>query len=332
MEGWGLEEGREFVEPVNACAEVEGAGEPAEEECGFPRALRLGEPGGAEDCDQRGERDPRGPGVGEGGDGREEEGCGGDAGKSAEDFFEGGHGQVSRGENLTLGAPEGEVGSGALCGCLCSVRGQVVRMRRVVQFFEVSDTVMVWGCHDAGIRTWMHSTALRTERGWWVLDPIYGAGLGWSEVSERIEAGGGVCGYVLTNGNHERDVLAMRAEWVGEVFAHREAVLELGEVVDSILEVGRVLLGGYEVWELFGAGRGEVALVRPGVSAHFGDGLLNLRETGFAFLPDKYCVDAAGLRRSVERLRGCGARLATFAHGDPLWADVGGLVRGLGEE
>ena len=199
------------------------------------------------------------------------------------------------------------------------------------RFFDVSAEVRVWGCYDASIRTWMHSTGLRAETGgrWWILDPIFLEGGEWEEWMERVAGDGGVCGYVLTNGNHERGLADWRKHFEGRVFAHREAVNDLGVGIDEALEEGSVLAGGYEVVGMRGGGVGEVALYREGVSIHFGDGLLNLEETGFAFLPEKYCADASELRCSVSGLAECSANVATFAHGSPLWGDVGQRIRAL---
>jgi hypothetical protein len=208
--------------------------------------------------------------------------------------------------------------------------GQGFEMKLGERFFDVSGEIRVWGRYEASIRTWMHSTALRVESGgWWILDPIVLAGAEWREWMEALTVDGGVRGYVITNGNHERDLGRWRQRFEAAVFAHREAASELGCGVDEALEVGRVLAGGYEVVGMRGGGAGEVALLREGVSVHFGDGLLNLEETGFAFLPEKYCSDASELRRSVSRLSGCSANVATFAHGSPLWGDVGQRMRVL---
>jgi hypothetical protein len=207
---------------------------------------------------------------------------------------------------------------------------RVFDMKMGERFFDVSGEIRVWGRYDGLIRTWMHSTALRVESGgWWILDPIVLAGAEWREWMEALTVDGGVRGYVITNGNHERDLGRWRQRFEAAVFAHREAANDLGFGVDEALEVGRVLAGGSEVVGMRGGGPGEVALLREGVSVHFGDGLLNLEETGFAFLPEKYCSDASELRRSVSRLAGCSANVATFAHGSPLWGDVGQRMRVL---
>lgn len=208
--------------------------------------------------------------------------------------------------------------------------GQGFEMKLGERFFDVSGEIRVWGRYEAPIRTWMHSTALRVESGgWWILDPIVLAGAEWREWMEALTVDGGVRGYVITNGNHERDLGRWRQRFEAAVLAHREAASELGCGVDEALEVGRVLAGGYEVVGMRGGGAGEVALLREGVSVHFGDGLLNLEETGFAFLPEKYCSDASELRRSVTRLAGCSANVATFAHGSPLRGEVGQRIRSL---
>ena len=219
-------------------------------------------------------------------------------------------------------------GLGVEMGDAC---GEDFGMKTGERFFDVSSEVRVWGRYDATIRTWMHSTALRAEggAGWWILDPIVLHGVEWESWVKLLEADGGVSGYLLTNGNHERELGEWMRRFPGTVFAHRDAVAHFAVGVDGPLEEGMVLAGGYEVVGLCGAGPGEVAFFREGISVHFGDGLLNLEETDFAFLPEKYCVDARALRASVARLAGCSATVATFAHGGPLRGDVGQRISAL---
>ena len=204
-------------------------------------------------------------------------------------------------------------------------------MQEGSRFLEVSSDLWVWGRYEASIRTWMHSTALRAGNGigWWILDPIVLEEAEWEQRVRRLGADGGVLGYVVTNGNHERELARWQERLPGEVLAHAAAMEEISSGVDRELQPGMILAGGYEVVGMEGAGTGEVALLREDVSAHFGDGLLNLDETGFAFLPEKYCVDAIRLRRSVRRFMDCPVRVATFAHGFPLRGDVGRRIRAL---
>jgi hypothetical protein len=201
------------------------------------------------------------------------------------------------------------------------------------RFFDVSDEIRVWGRYDVSIRTWVHSTALRIAggEGWWILDPIVLSGVEWDRWMEELAMDGGVFGYALTNGNHERALSWWMQHFERDVFATRDAAASSGVGVSQELEDGMVLLGGYVVRGMCGGGPGEVALLREGVSVHFGDGLLNLEETDFGFLPEKYCVDVRELRQSASRLAGCAAKVATFAHGAPLQGDIGHRIRMLCE-
>ena len=69
----GLEKRAEFVKPVDACAEEEGAGDPAEEEGAPGGAVACGKGARAQDRDEWREGEPGGPVLGEGRDGDEEE-------------------------------------------------------------------------------------------------------------------------------------------------------------------------------------------------------------------------------------------------------------------
>jgi hypothetical protein len=49
-----------------------------------------------------------------------------------------------------------------------------------------------------------------------------------------------------------------------------------------------------------------------------GDALINLPQTGFVFLPDKYCHDPVTAKTSLEILLSLEIEIMTFAHGPAI--------------
>jgi glyoxylase-like metal-dependent hydrolase (beta-lactamase superfamily II) len=141
-----------------------------------------------------------------------------------------------------------------------------------------------------------------------------------------------VAAIVLTNENHSRAALWFRGRFGSPIFSHPEAVGSLNVAVDGMLGEARNVAGNLRVLEIPGAALGEIALLHPGGSLHFGDAVVNLESTGLAPLPDKYCTDPKRLRESLLRLPLEGVEVVTFAHGFALTQGGGAMVRALGGE
>ncbi len=179
-----------------------------------------------------------------------------------------------------------------------------------------------WHAYDPQVKVDLFSCAIESEEGLVLIDPIGLDELGMKTLASR----GSVRAIVVTNANHARQSAEFQRSWNAPILTHRDAVMELEIAVDGLLQAGDFLGGGIQVLELPGAGAGEIALYDQSGRIHFGDAVVNLESTGLCLLPEKYCSDAAQLRKSVAALCGLKADVITFAHGMPL---VGPLGDGL---
>jgi glyoxylase-like metal-dependent hydrolase (beta-lactamase superfamily II) len=190
---------------------------------------------------------------------------------------------------------------------------------------NITPGVWTWHAYDADVRTELFSTAVMAETGLVLIDPIrlYEAGM------EELAMHKPVAAIVLTNENHTRAAVWFRGRFGAPIFSHPEAVSSLTVAVDGMLGQKRLLAGNLRVLEIPGAAPGEVALLHPGGSLHFGDAVVNLESTGLAPLPDKYCVDSMLLRESLRSLPLEGIEVVTFAHGPAIDRGGGGRLRVL---
>ena len=190
---------------------------------------------------------------------------------------------------------------------------------------NVAAGVWTWQAYDENVRTDLFSTAIVAEGGLVLVDPIRLCEAGMQELALHRP----VAAIVLTNENHTRAALWFRSRFGAPVFAHPESVGALTVAVDGMLGRARLLAGNLRVLEILGAAAGEIALLHPGGSLHFGDAVVNLESTGLAPLPEKYCLDSGLLRESLLSLPWEGVEVVTFAHGPALKQGGGLRVRSV---
>ena len=172
-----------------------------------------------------------------------------------------------------------------------------------------------WQVYDPEVRVDLSSSSVQTPEGLVLIDPVAVTSAVFAELEEK----GKIAGIALTNGNHARSAALFRDCWKVPIFAHQDAVEELGLDVDVVVSPGETVCGVLEVVSLEGAGPGEIAYWnREQEHLHVGDALINLGETGLTPLPAKYCSNPRQLQRSLQRLKELPVRIATFAHGLPL--------------
>jgi glyoxylase-like metal-dependent hydrolase (beta-lactamase superfamily II) len=190
---------------------------------------------------------------------------------------------------------------------------------------NIAPGVWTWHAYDEDVRTELYSTAVVAEAGLVLIDPIrlYEAGV------ESLALHKPVAAIVLTNENHTRAAVWYRGRFGAPIFSHPEAVGALTVAVDGMLGQNRRVGGNLQVLEIPGAASGEVALLHPGGSLHFGDAVVNLASTGLAPLPEKYCMDSKRLRESLQSLPLEGVEVVTFAHGPALSQGGGVCIRSL---
>ena len=193
---------------------------------------------------------------------------------------------------------------------------------------NITPGVWTWHAYDENVRTELFGTAVMADAGLVLIDPIRLHEPGVEELALHKP----VAAIVLTNENHSRAALWFRGRFGTPIFAHPESVGSLTVAVDGMLGEARNVAGNLRVLEIPGAALGEIALLHPRGSLHFGDAVVNLESTGLAPLPDKYCTDPKRLRESLQRLPVEGVEVVTFAHGFALSQGGGAMVRALGGE
>jgi glyoxylase-like metal-dependent hydrolase (beta-lactamase superfamily II) len=196
-------------------------------------------------------------------------------------------------------------------------------------FAWVNEAVAFWQEYDRASRTDLSSSAHRVGDGLYLVDPIRLA----SEATTALVEQAAPRAILLTNGNHGRAARVYAKQWQIPVFAPSHLEHELGFTPDGQLTPGEVYWNQLEVFDLSGAGPGEVAIYRRDMEIlSFGDAFLHLPGFGFAMLPEKYCLDAKRLETAARQLRDIPVRLLTFAHGYPVTMKAQERLRELLEE
>lgn len=190
---------------------------------------------------------------------------------------------------------------------------------------QVRDGLWCWQRFQPSVKVDCTSTAIRVGTQLAFIDPIPLAAEALAEITSQAEP----AAIVVTNGNHDRAVAQLRSQFKIPVIAHAAAVAELGFAVDRTVSDEEEVLDGLRVITLPGAGAGEIALHDARGWLMLGDALINLEPDGLALLPEKYCIDAAELRRSLRKLLRFPSEVLTFAHGLPLVSRVGPRLQAL---
>ena len=179
-------------------------------------------------------------------------------------------------------------------------------MKPVAELDWISKGLAVWHGFNTDVRCECGSTAVLTPHGWVIFDPLPLDSAAWAEILGIAK----VHAIALTNGNHQRESLTLKA--LAPIHAPEAA---RGEIeADVWLKEGESL-AGFSLIELPGAGPGEAAWC-DGKHLVVGDALINL--DSLEFLPDKYCSDPAQLRRSARKILSLEFHSVFFSHGLPL--------------
>ena len=196
-----------------------------------------------------------------------------------------------------------------------------------VEIHQVLPRISVWQRYDPAVKADLFSTALLTDIGLYLVDPIL---LPPDDVralgSERE-----IAGIVVTNANHARSAAAHSETFAAPIFAHRDTFPELkgGELKE--VQDGSVVRGDLEIIEIPGAAAGEIAIyaAADGGTIIVGDALINFEPYGFTFLPAKYCENQKRMRTSLRKLLAHPAGRLLFAHGMPILKEATARLREL---
>ena len=189
-------------------------------------------------------------------------------------------------------------------------------MPRACAVDEVSPSIFVWQAYDSKVKADLFSTALETDAGTYVVDPI---SLRVDGVL-NLKAQRKMAGIFVTNANHARAAAEFAKAFSIPTYAHEELrgcsdFLETTGVQD-----GEVFSLGLTAVAIDGGPVGETALHYDanGGTMVLGDALINFEPHGFGLLPAKYCRNAKLMRRSLGKLLDYPFERMLFAHGTPI--------------
>jgi glyoxylase-like metal-dependent hydrolase (beta-lactamase superfamily II) len=170
----------------------------------------------------------------------------------------------------------------------------------------------LWQAYSPEAKVELTSHALVSGKDIFLVDPI---GLTKKAFAELEAIPGNIAAVLLTNGNHERDAVALRDRYHVPIYAHPAAGSEFEfETVDI-----SALSSELEIIPLRGAGPGEVGIYdRQKRLLILGDIVINLSSYDFAPLPAKYATDVKEMQRSLAALKTLDVSTICFAHGLPV--------------
>lgn len=188
-------------------------------------------------------------------------------------------------------------------------------MEPVSDVDEVQPGCLFWQLYDPAVKADLSSTALLTEAGVLIIDPVALS----AEGLEHLRAMGNPCAVIATNANHARAGQAIAEAFSIPVYAHEEALNDPDFAGAKALPPASEL-GLENIVELPGFGLGEVALLTAGPEPVLvvGDALIHMESFGFDLLPAKYCQNRKQGEKSAKQLADLDFEVLCFAHGTPL--------------
>lgn len=196
-----------------------------------------------------------------------------------------------------------------------------------IQIQPVSRGIWVCQSYDAAIKTDLWSTAIQTESGLYLVDPIP---LNNDQLI-GLSAPQPIAGVIMTNANHKRSAAEFSDGFSVPIFARAAAFPRSKSARFSAVTEGDKTGGDLEVIEIEGAAPGEIALYQSanGGTVIVGDALINFDPYGFALLPKKYCENQKQMRSALHKLLNKPAARMLFAHGMPILSDATERLRQL---
>ncbi len=179
-------------------------------------------------------------------------------------------------------------------------------------FHRLSPTLSIWHRYEPAVKSDLYSTALKTPKGVFLVDPI-------ADLPGVLEEEP-VVGIVVTNDNHARAAASLASRLAVPIHAHSDARDGLDQLRVTKVADGAKIAPGVVAITLPGAPAGEIALhdSADGGTLILGDALIHMDSQSFTFLPAKYCSNAKTLRRSLQKLLDYPVERILFAHGMPI--------------
>ena len=200
-------------------------------------------------------------------------------------------------------------------------------MPRAQELESIVPGIFIWQVYDPAVRAELFSTALTTDSGAYLVDPIPLA----ADALAALRTRGETIGIFVTNANHGRAAAEFARDFSVPTYAHH-SFRETAEFAGAIaVNDGQTLAGGLTVIAIDGGAAGEMALhcFQDGGTMVMGDALINFEPHGFGLLPSKYCLDPKLMRRSLRKLLDYSFGRIFFAHGMPILSGARAKVEQL---
>ena len=181
---------------------------------------------------------------------------------------------------------------------------------RATELDRLSPYLLIWHAFDHAAKTELFSTAVVTDHGTIVIDPI---ALG-AIAEQELNGCGPIQSIIVTNVNHVRAAISFHQRYAAPIFA----AVELSKELPSAQAVYHgTAIHNLRIIGLDGAAGGEIAIHDPRDrgSVIVGDALINFDPYGFAVLPKKYCLNQKEMIRCLHRLLDLKFQRLLFAHG-----------------
>ena len=186
-------------------------------------------------------------------------------------------------------------------------------MPRAQELESIVPGIFIWQVYDPAVKAELFSTALTTDSGAYLVDPIPLA----ADALGALRARGKTIGIFITNANHDRAAAEFARDFSVPTYAHH-SLRETTEFAGAIaVNDGQTLAGGLTAIAIDGGAAGEMALhcFQDGGTMVMGDALINFEPHGFGLLPSKYCLDRKLMRLSLGKLLDYSFERIFFAHG-----------------
>lgn len=181
---------------------------------------------------------------------------------------------------------------------------------------QIVPGISIWQVYEPAVKAELFSTALKTDSGIYLIDPIPVA----AAALEELDASGKIIGIFVTSANHGRASAELARKFSVTIHIHH-LLAEITEFRGANgVPDGQILTGALTAIAVDGAAAGEMALYCPqnGGTMVMGDALINFEPHGFGLLPSKYCLDPKLMRRSLRKLLDYSFDRIFFAHGTPI--------------
>ena len=189
-------------------------------------------------------------------------------------------------------------------------------MARAQEIEQIVPGISIWQVYEPAVKAELFSTALRTDAGVYLIDPISLA----AHALADLHVSGEIIGIFATNANHGRASAEIAREFSVPIHVHH-SLAETPEFAGAIgVDDGQTLAGALTAMAVDGGAAGEMALhcSQDGGTIVIGDALINFEPHGFGLLPAKYCLDPKLMRRSLRKLLDYSFDRIFFAHGTPI--------------